>query len=83
MLAQGGLDGLSCFNGEELSVMVGLSTITSHHMLNLPVSKEPWRLIRLIKLVCSFVLYNVTHCGVGMQVSAVIQPCKSSNTDRL
>lgn len=42
VLAQGGVDGLSCFNREELSVIVGLSARDlSHHRFNLPESKEP------------------------------------------
>lgn len=51
----------------------------SHHVFNLPVHKEPWRLIGFINMMCSFVLYNITHCGVDMQFSVVIQPSKSWN----
>lgn len=51
----------------------------SHHVFILPVYKEPWRLVGLINTMCSFVLCNITHCGVDMKFSVVIQPYKSWN----
>lgn len=54
-----------------------LVTETSHHLFSLPVYKEPWRLIELINIMRSFILYSITHCGVGMKCSVAVQPSKS------
>lgn len=46
----------------------------SHHLFSLSVYKEPWILIDLINILCSFILYHITHCGVDMQFTVAVQP---------
>lgn len=45
----------------------------SHHLFTLSVYKELWRLIDLINISCSFILYNITYCGVGIQFTVAVE----------